>query len=44
MCWMGIAVTLWKLKKTFYIQYQNNFPFVKFKHYDWCKHHENIDS
>lgn len=40
----NILVVLWKIKKTIYIETSNSFPFFKFRHYDWCRHHEKIDN
>lgn len=40
----GILVVLWKIKKTIFIEQLKGFPFVKLRHYDWCKHHEKIDN
>lgn len=41
---LGILIVVWKIKKTIYIQKLKSFPYLKFKHYDWCKHHEKIDN
>ena len=39
----NILMVLWKIKKTISIEKLDSFPFIKMKHYDWCKQNEKID-